>query len=257
MTDESLRGLRIIVPVTAGRHELARRLAQAGARVDEVEFIAVTAPESAERLAEATARWCDGYYDWMAVTSRNAVLALDRVARVAGARLADPQPAARVATVGEATSEVCAKVGLSVSIVPTSRHDALGIVHEFPAGSGRVLVPVGDLAAPALARGIARKGWIVDVVEAYRVMDGPGVHSSLAADLANGEVDAVLLTSGSVAERFAPHAAPPSAGTLVVAIGRSTAAAARAKGLRVDAVAQVPTYDGIVAALTEAWEGRR
>ena len=133
------------------------------------------------------------------------------------------------------------------------RQDARGIVQEFPVGPGRVLVPLGDLASPVLARGLERKGWDVTQVEAYRVVDGPGVTPETAAGLAAGEFDAVLLTSGSVAERYAPFAAPDDADTLVIAIGRMTAAAARAAGFTVDATSTVPSYDGILAALEGAW----
>jgi uroporphyrinogen-III synthase len=179
---------------------------------------------------------------------------MNRIAQDEGVSLGQPQPPAQVATVGEATRGVCAIVGLDVTLVPHERHDARGIVAEFPEGTGTVLVPLGDLASPVLARGLARKGWHVDAVEAYRVVDGPGVTAEQAGALARGDFDAVLLTSGSVAERYAPHAPPTDTGTLVVAIGRTTAAAATAAGLAVHAVAQVPSYDGIMAALGTLWE---
>ena len=116
------------------------------------------------------------------------------------------------------------------------------------------LIPgLGDLASPVLARGLARREWDVTEVEAYRVVDGPGISEDIEAELANGEFDAVILTSGSVAERYAPHAAPADADTLVIAIGGTTAAAARAAGLTVDATSKVPSYDGILEALDEAW----
>ena len=252
----TLTGRRILVPVTAGRRELAERLLAAGAVVEEVEFIAVVETSQPKELAEATLAWCRGEFDWLAVTSRNAVLAMAAIAAANDVDLGDAVPPSRVATVGEATRSVCASVGLAVGLVPSGTQDARGIVADFPEGPGTVLVPLGDLASPVLARGLARKGWDVTEVEAYRVHDGPGVDSSLAASLAAGEFDAVLLTSGSVAERYGPHAAPADADTLVVAIGRTTFASARAAGVRVDAVAATPSYDGIVAALEDAWSTR-
>jgi len=250
----SVAGRRILVPVTAGRRDLAERLREAGAVVDEVEFIAVVETAQPELLAAATLKWCDGGFDWLAVTSRNAVLAMAAIATANARRLGEPIPPARVATVGEATRSVCASVGLDVALVPTARQDARGIVAEFPDGPGRVLVPLGDLAGPVLARGLARKGWDVTEVEAYRVIDGPGVGPDVAAALAAGEFDAVLLTSGSVAERYAPFAAP--AGTLMIAIGATTAASARAAGLAVDAISTVPSHAGIMEALENALNTR-
>ena len=66
----------------------------------------------------------------------------------------------------------------------------------------------------------------------------------------------MLLTSGSVAERYAPHAAPAGSGTLVVAIGRTTAAAAAGAGVAVGAVSATPSYAGILEVLTNAWSAR-
>jgi uroporphyrinogen-III synthase len=246
-------GRRILVPVTAGRRDLAQRLGAAGASVEEVEFISVVESADPGALEDATLAWCDGAFDWLAVTSRNAVLAMQRVAVEHGRDLSEGLANGKVATVGEATRGVCAAVGLEVSLIPTGRHDALGIVKEFPKGPGTVLVPLGDLASPVLARGLARREWDVTEVEAYRVVDGPGISDDIEAELANGEFDAVILTSGSVAERYATHAAPADADTLVIAIGGTTAAAARAAGLTVDATSKVPSYDGILEALDEAW----
>ncbi|SEI97428.1 uroporphyrinogen-III synthase [Demequina mangrovi] len=253
----SLAGRRLLVPVTAERTAFADELVAEGAQVTPVAFIAIAGPSDEAALEEATAAWCDGAYGWMAVTSRNAVLAMDRLARAAGRTLGEPQPGARVATVGEATRGVCASVGLAIDLVPTERHDARGIVADFPEApdpGGRVLVPLGNLASPVLARGLARKGWAVDTVEAYRTVDGPGPDEATVAGVAAGELDAVLLTSGSVAERFAAACPEVAPSVRVIAIGRTTQAGARAAGLRVDAVAETPTYAGIRAALDAALE---
>ncbi|WP_062288962.1 uroporphyrinogen-III synthase [Demequina phytophila] len=248
----SLAGRRLLVPVTAERTAFAEQLAAEGADVTAVAFIAIVPPADPAALEAATLAWLDGAYDWMAVTSRNAVLAMDRIARAHGRTLAEPQPGARVATVGEATRAVCAEVGLTVDLVPASRADARGIVAELPVGTGRVLAPLGNLASPALVRGLARQGWRVDGVEAYRTVDGPGMDDATVAAAADGRLDAVLLTSGSVAERFAAACPSVAPGTRIVAIGRTTEAGARAAGLAVDAVATAPTYAGIRAALDAA-----
>ena len=104
--------------------------------MDEVEFIRVIHSSEAERLATLTLEWCTGGFDWLAVTSRNAVLAMDQIAKAAGHGLGDAIPPAQVATVGEATRSVCASVGLEVALVPGERQDARGIVDDFPDGPG-------------------------------------------------------------------------------------------------------------------------
>ncbi|WP_152650623.1 uroporphyrinogen-III synthase [Demequina aurantiaca] len=247
-----LRGARVLVPVTERRRALADRLSDAGMQVDEVEFIAIAPSSTPADLAIATARWCSGQYDWMAVTSRNAVTAMAELAATAGTTLAEPQPAAKVATVGESTVGVCVEVGLDVSLLPSGKANAAGIVADMPEGPGRVLAPLGNLASPVLTRGLERKGWTVDAVEAYRTVDGPGVGPETIAALRDGDLDAVLLTSGSVAERFAAQCPDVAAGTRIVAIGATTAASAVAAGLSVTAVATTPSYDGIVDALVDA-----
>lgn len=252
MNLSALRGRRLLVPVTAERRHLAERLAAAGASVEEVELIAIAPTEDRVALEEATLAWCAGDFDWMAVTSRNAVLAMHAIAREHGTTLSAPQPDARVATVGEATRQVCADLGLEITLVPERQANARGIVAEFPEGTGRVLAPLGNLASPVLERGLARKGWDVHPVEAYRTVDGSGVGRDTREELAAGGFDAVLLTSGSVAERLAGAVAEVPDGTAVVAIGDTTAASARAQGLTVTAVAQAPSYDGIVAGLIVA-----
>lgn len=248
----NLAGRRLLVPVTAERTAFAEQLAAEGAVVTPVAFIAIAGPSDPAALEAATVAWLDGQYAWMAVTSRNAVLAMDRIARAHGRTLGEPQPGSRVATVGEATRAVCAQVGLAVDLVPAERQDARGIVAAFPDGEGRVLAPLGNLASPALTRGIARKGWAVDAVEAYRTVDGPGPDHATVARVADGGFDAVLLTSGSVAQRFAAACPAVAATTRIVAIGRTTEAGARAAGLSVDSVAHQPSYQGIREALDAA-----
>lgn len=249
-----LEGKRLLVPVTPERRHLAERLAAAGAVVEEVEFIAIAESSEPERLEEATLSWCAGDYDWMAVTSRNAVLAMDRIARRRGTSLGNAQPEAKVTTVGEATRSVCAEVGLEVTLVPTDKQNARGMVAEFPEGTGKILAPLGNLASPVLERGLARKGWTVDVVEAYRTVDGDGPDPDVRQMLADGTIDAVLLTSGSVAERLAATVPDISDDVMLIAIGDMTAAAARGAGLTIAATSQAPSYDGILAGLLEALE---
>ena len=242
-----------MVPVTSERKELATRLESLGADVTQVECIAIAPPGDPATFETAVASWLAGEYDWMAVTSRNAVLAMDRVARAAGGELGQPQAA--VAVVGEATERVCREAGLSIALVP-QRADARGLVEAFPTGFGRVLAPLGNLASPVLARGLSRKGWHVDVVEAYRTVDGPGLSAEVVSELLAGHFDAMLLTSSSVATRIRKdlgEAAIP-AGTAVVAIGETTAAGARAVSLPPTAVATVASHDGILEALVSVLE---
>jgi len=243
-----LHGLRVLVPVTEDRRALADLVVAHGATAVEVEFLTIAAARDAPALERATLAWCAGEYDWLAVTSRNAVIAMDEVARAHSLSLADSVVSSRVAAVGEATKGVCASVGLTVHLVPPIA-TAAGLVSAFPEGTGTVLAPRGDRASAVLVRGLALKGWTVSAVEAYRTIAGVGPSPAHVAALAAGDVDAVLLTSGSMASIFAKACQTVDPSTRMVAIGATTAFAARAAGLTVAAVAESPTYESLVAAL--------
>jgi len=245
----------VVVPVTQGRRDLADALRALGALVTEGSFIEIAATLDPAALATAATRWCDGDYAWMAVTSRNALSALDAAASHAGHTLSAPMPPARLAVVGEATARASAALGLDVALRPSRQQSAEGLVADFPEGEGRVLAPLGNLAGDALARGLLRKGWTVDSVEAYRTVDGPGLTADAVADVGNGNVDGVVLTSGSVARRFAAQCPRVARSVAVVAIGVTTASAARAAGLDVASVAATPDDGGLAAALLRVMEG--
>lgn len=249
-----LAGLRVMVPVTQGRRgnanapSLSRALTSAGAVPIEVEFIAIEPALDAAALQRAVRDWCAGEYAWMAVTSRNAALALGAVARELGLSLAAAIPPARVAAVGQTTRVVCEEGGLTVALLPSIATGS-GLAEEFPSGGGKVLIPLGDRASAELASGIGNKGWTVTTVEAYRTVPGRGPSPEQVRALRVGQVDAVFLTSGSMAAQLAAHCANIHPSTTMVAIGPTTAAAALAAGLRVAQVAERPTYQDLMGAL--------
>lgn len=245
----------MVVPVTQRRRDLAGALGALGVHVTEGAFIEIVPTEDPAALMAAATRWCDGGYAWMAVTSRNALSALDAAAARAGRTLSEPMPPARLAVVGDATARACAAIGLEVALRPSRQQSAAGLVADFPEGEGHVLAPQGNLAGDVLARGLALKGWTVDSVVAYRTVDGPGLTADAVAEVGNGNVDAVVLTSGSVARRFATQCPRVARSVAVIAIGATTASAARSAGLDVASVAATPDYEGVVAELRRAMEG--
>jgi len=118
------------------------------------------------------------------------------------------------------------------------------------AGGPRVLLPLGDLAQPTLERGLAAMGARPHVVTAYRtvthLIDGE-VRDAWAA----GDVDAVVLTSGSVTREVATQLGPRD-DVVGVAIGSPTARAAEEVGLRVAAVAATADDAGLADATVRA-----
>ncbi len=249
---QPLAGLRVVAPITSERSAIADRIEAAGALVTRVEAIDFAPTSNPARLEQAATEWSVGAYRWLAITSRVGVKAFAESARAAGVDLGARPSGSLVAAVGAATAEALAEVGLIADLVPEGAADAVLMVAAFPAGPGRVLAPLGSLAAPTLPEGLRQKGWEVDVVEAYLTIDGPPLDPAVIAAVESGEVDVIALTSGSVATRLA-HAIrviPPE--VAVVAIGATCARRARELGLEVAAVAAEPSPAGMVEAIKVA-----
>ncbi len=263
----------VLVPRAPARAAgIAGLLRDAGHEVVVAPVIERAPVEDTSALEAAVRDLGDGAYAWVAVTSVNAVDALVAAAGRTGAPLAASARRARWAAVGQATRQALEAAGVAVEIVPEGESSAAGLVAAFAdqpdaeqpdaeqpdaeqpdarhpdarAGGRRVLLPLGDLAGPTLPDGLAALGWVPAVVTAYRT-----VRRELPADVAArgraGGFDAVVVTSGSVAREVARQLGTRAP---VVAIGRPSAAAARAAGLRVAAVAERPTDEALAAAVT-------
>ena len=237
-----LLGRRIVV--TRAREqasELAEALSALGAEVLEVPTIRIAEPaDGGAALRQAAAALAS--YDWVVLTSARAVerlLAVLRDARAFGA--------ARVAAVGPGTAGALAERGLLADLVP---EEAVGeaLVEAFPTGTGRVLVPAAAGARDVVPAGLGAKGWMVDLVEAYRT-EPETPPADLLARAAGA--DAVTFTSSSTVANYLAAAGTSGLPSAVVCIGPVTADAARRAGVTVTAVADPHTLDGLVDALVD------
>jgi uroporphyrinogen-III synthase len=157
-------------------------------------------------------------YDWLVVTSRNGAQELARRGVTAN----------RIAAIGPATAEVLRSHGLRVDLVAAT-HTQEGLREELPEGT----------ALLAAAEGARQDVLDADFLPLYRTIE---LHPEVP------DADVALLMSGSAARALAATGARLP----VVAIGPQTAAAARAAGLEVVAVAAVHDLDGLVEALRSA-----
>lgn len=123
-----------------------------------------------------------------------------------------------------------------------------------PESTRRVLLPASALADPALADGLRRTGWEVEQVAAYTTVtaDAYDLPSGLARTWGAGGVDAVVLTAPSTTRAVLTLLGPPPSPTRLVAIGATTAAAAREMGLWVAATASSPTPESVLRAAIDA-----
>ncbi len=236
-----LRGLRVLVPRGGAWGEaVAAELRSRGAQPLVVPLVAFAPPDE-PAFEEAVDALRGGGFDWLLVTSATTVEAL--VARGAGV----PR-GTRVGAVGAATRAALERAGIGVDLVPTSEQSALGLVRALPDDPGRVLLPQSDLADAAAAEALAARGARVTAVVAYRTVAVP-VDAATRADAAGGRLDAVLVTSGSVARQVAAQLGPLPAATLVACLGPRTAAEAEAAGLAVAVVAPERSVTALLDAL--------
>jgi uroporphyrinogen-III synthase len=195
-----------------------------------------------------------GAYDWVGLTSVNAVRAVAE--RAAALRLSPAVPAdTRVAVVGPATAAAVRALTIPVDLMPTGSGSAAALGDAWPTAQRgeAVLLPQSESAQDTLAELLTAKGFGVVRVGAYRV-EPTDLPPSVAADLTGGRYDAVVLTAGSVVGALADTRPAPD--TVVLALGEPTAQAARRAGLA-PVVADQPTDDGLMAALAAALEERR
>ena len=232
MPTRPLRGWRVLVPRGGkwGDH-VAAELRARGATPVIAPMINFASADDGATLANALHELQDGQYDWLVVTSATTVDVL------AGQGVSIPQ-STRIAAVGETTAAALTLAGYRADLVPQLDNSARGLVKEFSERSivGRVLVPQSDLAEPVLVSGLTGLGIEVRFVAAYRTVGVP-VSDAVRAEVASGQIGAILVTSGSIARQVAAQLAPLPASTVIACIGPRTAYDARAAGLRVDAIA--------------------
>ncbi len=250
---------RFRILITRPEHqaaELSDRLRALGAEVVHVPVLRILPPRSYEPLDQALRRL--DTYDWVVFTSQNGVLAVEGRLR----HLAIPLEVlrgVRLAAIGPATARRLAHIGAPPVLTPPE-YRAEALVEAFSAydlRGARVLIPRAEEAREVLPRGLWALGASVEVVAAYRTEVAWDQAERLLAVLREG-VDALTLTSSSAARalvRLLGGQLPE--GVRVVCIGPVTAETARRLGVRVDAVAEVYTSEGMVQALGALFEGRR
>lgn len=241
MTAE-LAGLGVLIPRGGALGDrLAAAVSVRGGNAVIAPIIDFTEPTDARALADAVERLAAGEFDWLAVTSATTVDALVHH----GVLVPD---ATRVAAVGAATKAALEAAGVPVDFVPQSAFSAEAMVAEWPAPRGSVLIPQSAIAEPTLADGLASLGLSVTAVAAYRTVTLDW-GDEVTRRLNDGDFQAVLLTSASMARAVAAHWSTGASDTIVACIGQSTATAARAAGLPVAVVASDSTAEGLVSAL--------
>jgi uroporphyrinogen-III synthase/uroporphyrinogen III methyltransferase/synthase len=235
--------------------KLSEGLRALGAEPVEVPVLEIRPPESFAPL-DAALRQLD-HYDWLILTSANAVRALtDRTAFLG---IATPQLAGlRVAAIGEATAAAARHAGLLVAFVPEAylaESLVAGLLQSLqnPPSSQRILLARAAVARDVIPDALQAAGATVDVVDAYRNVLPEAAPERLRAALADG-IDAATFTSSSSATHLAEAArvagiAWPLAAVPAVSIGPITSQTLRALGWPPAAEANPSDIPGLIAAV--------
>jgi uroporphyrinogen-III synthase len=243
---KALAGWRVLVPRGgAWGDDVAATLRTHGAVPVIAPMINFASAEDVPALTDALHRLKSGSFDWLVVTSATTVDVL------VSQEVTIPATT-RIAAVGETTGAALSLAGYTVDFVPKGDNSARGLVREWPesAISGRVLIPQSNIAEPTLVAGLAELGLDVEFVAAYRTVGVP-VTSQIAADVAAGRIQAILVTSGSVARQVQLQLGPLPEQTVVACIGPRTAFDARAAGIAVHLIAETRSSTSLVETLVE------
>lgn len=265
--------MRVLIPRGGSwGDEVAALVADAGFEPMILPLVRIQQAEDQARLQQILGQLSEGRFDWLVVTSQSTVRVLPSV-----------PSSVQVAAVGSVTAASLRERGVPVAFIPT-KQSAAGLVDEWPIRQGRVLWPHALDARPTIAEGLRRHGMQVSEVVAYRTvpvfesgdqlveaavqsgslpamdeesarrqqeLQAAGQDGSddalTAVEPAETPIDAVLVTSGSVAKQVARLGL--AADTRIIAIGEQTAEDCRKYGLRVAGVALRPNPAALVAAL--------
>lgn len=243
-----LFGKRIVVTRAAGQAaQLASKLEELGACVIEIPTIEIHPALDAAPLDAAIADLAS--YDWLIFTSANGVrFFVERLDRSA----ADLRSLrARICAIGPATRAAIEALHLKVDLMG-QEYVAESLLAAFAAhdlAGKRILLPRAAVARDVIPEELARRGALVEVVEAYRTTPPEHVREFPAG------VDAVTFTSSSTVQNFVSlYGAESMAGAQAISIGPITSGTARSLGIAVTAEAKPFTVDGLVEAVRRICE---
>jgi uroporphyrinogen-III synthase len=240
-----MAGWRVLVPRGGPWGDgVAARLRAQGATPVIAPLINFAPTNDQAALDEALADLASGAFDWLTVTSATTVDVLYAYRAVIPART-------KIAAVGETTAAALQAVGYRVDLVPERDNSAAGVADQMIGLEPEprdVLTLRSEIAKPVLTRMLVEAGHRVRSVVAYRTVGVP-VTDKIALDVESGRINAILVTSGSVAEQVQAQFPSIPASTIIAAIGPRTAKDAKRAGLSVDVVADQQTVDALIAAV--------
>lgn len=253
-----LFGKRIVVTRTRKQAGvLSAKLRSLGADVLEMPTIRIEPPSDLRAFAELVR---DAHqYDWIVFTSVNGVESFFDIffklyddAREIGA--------ARIATIGPATSQRVKDFRLHVDLEP-EEFVAESVVRAFKKQGSvenlRILLVRAEKARDVLPKELSALGAIVDEAYAYRTVPETRDITGARRRLLEEGAHLISFTSSSTVENFIALGLPWPSGMQVASIGPITSKTARDGGLKVDVEARPHDIDGLVQAIRKFFAGER
>ncbi|MGO3885556.1 MAG: uroporphyrinogen-III synthase, partial [Mycetocola sp.] len=243
-----LAGWRVLVPRGGPWGDgVAAELRLRGATPVIAPMINFAPTEEPEALTEALRDLENGSYDWLTMTSATTV-------DVIFSQNVTIPASTKVAAVGETTAAALQAMGYRVDLVPSGENSAMGLLAALTAReprARRILTLRSELAKPLLTQGLVAAGHDVNSVVAYRTV-GEQVSAKVRQDVLDGRTNAILVTSGSVAEQVAAQFGELPESTLIAAIGPRTKRDAEDAGLAVHVVSPEQTVTALLDAIAES-----
>ena len=240
-TANSLQGRTVLVTGTPSHIDaLGTKLNDRGALAHtlatlKIETTAVTLPQD---------------YDWLVLTSKHAVPAVDW-----------DLVNAPVAAVGQATAMDMAQHGITPDLVaqgPGAEQLAKELIARGIDGK-RIVCVVSEIARDVLADDLRAAGAEVEVIRAYTNEPEQEIGPELRERIAGGEMEAVTFASPSSVAAFVNLVGidlPALSGAAMIAIGPTTSDAMRLHGLPVHAIAAESTVPGLLSTLARYFGGQ-
>ena len=255
-TANSLAGKRVVVTRAEEQSgPLVQALWEKGAVPVLVPMVAFGPPDDPSSLDEMIRELQS--YDWIFLTSQNALRALQERCQFLKLGLAQAVNGVRVAAVGPTTAEAAENAGLKVAYVAT-KHQGVSLAEELAREikGKHVLLPRSDRANPDMAEKMKQFGAHVREIVAYKTIRPGNQDSRKLEALAREGVDAILFFSPSAVhhlqdllgnEKFLEF----SSKTAFAAIGTVTEEALRQAKIERVVLARDTTVAAVLAALTE------
>lgn len=201
-----------------------------------------------DALKDALARLETGEFDWITATSATVVDVLAHHNAVI------PE-CTKVAVVGESTAAAFTAAGYTVHRMPsTGNNSAQALLEEWDeinAGNTlKVLTLRSNIARPVLTSGLIARGHDVTPVVAFRIIGVPA-SARVREDVESGRINAILISSVTVAEQVRAQFPNIPEDTILACVGPQTKNQAEALGLKIQAVAGEQTAESLISAVFE------